>query len=204
MRTIIFFIILFFSGTFLIAQTITSKLVEDTVGLWANAEFQSVEKFKKNIEEENLTYGIERKFENQYIIYNEKGEIVMNCNDFIVSTDKSTNNKTTSYEIYLTFYDITIKEDVSTILTKNEVAKIIIFLKTPDNIKKLKNGDIVSFKNFQITKNYDKFYISIQDINYGNRFAELLCNKERDEFQILLSKFEKSIAAINKDLKKKK
>lgn len=180
-------------------QTITSQIAKDTVHLWANAKFISVDDFKKEIEQDNAQYGTSRKYKPSDCIYNSKGEIVTYYNDLIISADKlSENNKSQFFFITIIFWDIELKENVSTVLSLTEVNKIISYLKITSNIDNLKEGDIVSFQKFRIMKDKDSHYISIKDIYYGDRLTNILYNSERNEFKILLNELEKMVAIINK------
>jgi hypothetical protein len=103
----------------------------------------------------------------------------------------------------MTFWDILIQEDVSNILSIKEIDKIISFLNSSQNIQNLQNEDIVSFEDFKIIKSSDRFYISINDIYYGERLTEVLYNKSRNEFELILLKLENAKTIIGQNIKKK-
>jgi hypothetical protein len=180
-----------------------NRQLTDTVTLWSNAKFITVDEFKKEIDEENARYGLSRKFKDQHIVYNENGEIVINYKNFIITTQKVIENNSNHYFISMTFWDILIQEDVSNILSIKEIDKIISFLNSSQNIQNLQNEDIVSFEDFKIIKSSDRFYISINDIYYGERLTEVLYNKSRNEFELILLKLENAKTIIGQNIKKK-
>ncbi len=190
------------SFSYLDAQTITRQLLSDTVTLWANAKFISVDEFKNQINRENAKYGLSQKFDEKYIIYDKDGKIVTNYKNFIITVQKVIKDSSKYYYVSMTFWDNILDKDVSTVLTLEESNKIINYLSKPYNILNLQNNDIVSFKNFKIIKSKNRFFISIKDIYYGERLVEILDNKNRNEFNEILMGLEKAKRIINQDIKK--
>lgn len=181
-------------------QRLSRQLLADTVTLWANAKFQTFDDFRKEFVDENTRYHLSRKFENQHIVYNDKGEVVFNYKNFIIKTLKEVENNKSSYFVSLTFWDIILKEDVGTSLNLNEINNIINFFINPENIINLQNEDIVSFENFKIIKSSDRYYLSIKDIHYGDRLTEILYNNNRNEFSLINAKLEKAKSVIEGEI----
>lgn len=206
MRTLSIFFLCAFSiirVNHLSAQILSRQLLTDTVTLWSSAKFKTVDEFKKEIDEENTRYGLSRKFEEQHIVYNEKREVVFNYKNFIVTTQKVIENNSSQYFISMTFWDIIIEENVSTTMSISEAEKVVSYLNNPENISNLKNEDIISFENFKIIKSSNRFYVSIKDIYYGDRLAEILYNTNRNEFALILLKIENAKSTIDQDKKQK-
>ena len=180
------------------AQTLTRKLRSDTVTLWASATFKNLDEYKSEFTAENDKYHLTRKFDDQHVILNSEGKVVFNYKDFIITSQKVVENSQTKFFVVLIFWDIIVKEDVSTIIDISELEKVIAFLKNQNNIIALQNDDIVSFENFQILKSSGRFYISIKDPHYGDRLAEVLFSPDRNEFSLILSELIKAKESIGK------